>query len=238
MSAKIVVQGTPSKIRKRLDKSMKSEGIKWTDRQKQIPEIMSRADPEGAFLKPQENLEKMVYHTGVCSFAGDPLSILMWSHYAANHEGVCLQFELARDPRYFAAALSVDYTDDYPIVNWVTDMDYTIVLFRKHTGWKYERERRIVIPESAGTFFEFRPAALSGIIIGCRASDQTIEQLPESLAEVHPAAFPLPQLYRAIKHEDKYRLRLKKEELVRPKSAPAEKPHSPECPPESAPSWQ
>src|SRR5262249_32714692 len=29
---------------------------------------------------------------GVCCFAEDPRNILMWSHYAANHSGVCLRF--------------------------------------------------------------------------------------------------------------------------------------------------
>lgn len=212
MSGKLEAGGPPSEIRKRLDKIMKTQGVRWNDRKKQITKIMSHADSEGAFLKSQETFEKTVYRAGVCSFAGDPLSILMWSHYAANHEGVCLQFELARDPRTFAQALPVDYNDDYPIVNWVTGMnEINIPLLRKHTGWKYERERRIIIPESAGQFIKFGPAALSGIIVGCRASDPTVKQLRDLLTERSSRGFPPPKLYRAYKHKDKYRLLLKKE---------------------------
>jgi len=211
MSANIVVRGKPSEIRRRVDKILEGQGIRWAQRKKRIAEIMSRADPEGAFLKTQETFEKTIAGTGVCSFAGDPLSILMWSHYAANHEGVCLQFELARDPRTFAQALPVDYNDDYPVVNWLAGMDDTTPLLRKHTGWKYERERRIIIPESAGTFIDFRPTALSGIITGYRASDLTVKRLRDLLTERLSSGFPLPKLYRAIKHKGKYRLLLKKE---------------------------
>jgi len=46
----------------------------------------------------------------------------MWSHYATNHEGLCFQFELARDIETFSKALPVNYNDDYPVVNWIKDV--------------------------------------------------------------------------------------------------------------------
>ena len=215
MAGKLVVEGSPVEIRKTLAEIMKTLGIRWSDRKKQIDRIMSRADREGAFLMGQETLEKLVYRAGVCSFGGDPRSIprsiLMWSHYAANHEGLCLQFELARDPTTFAHALPVEYSNDYPVVNWVTGMENIMtVLLRKHEGWKYEREQRIIIPESAGKFINFRPAALSGIIIGCRASDSTVKQLRDLLTERSSRGFPLPKLYRAFRHKSKYGLVIKR----------------------------
>jgi hypothetical protein len=82
-------------------------------------------------------------------------------HYAANHTGLCLQFE--------------------------------------------------IFQQSAGQFIDFRPFALSGIIIGCRASDPTVKQLRDLLTERASHGFPLPKLYRAIKHESKYELVIKKE---------------------------
>lgn len=117
MSGRIMVQGNPSEIRKRLDEIMKTQGLRYSDRKKRITDMMSGADTDGVFLKTQETFEEAVRGFGVCSFAGDPLNILMWSHYATYHEGVCLQFELARDPKTFAKALPVNYTDDYPKVN-------------------------------------------------------------------------------------------------------------------------
>ena len=151
MSGKLVVDGNAIEIRETLAEIMKTLGIRWSDRKKQIARIMSRADREGAFLMGQETLEKLVYRAGVCSFGGNPRSILMWSHYAANHEGLCLQFELARDPTTFPHALPVEYSNDYPVVNWVTGMENIMtVLLRKHTDWNYEREQRIIIPESGG----------------------------------------------------------------------------------------
>src|ERR1700733_14757454 len=47
-------------------------------------------------LRP--SFEKQRDSTGViCFVEGDPRDVLMWSHYAADHKGICLKFEPARD---------------------------------------------------------------------------------------------------------------------------------------------
>jgi hypothetical protein len=84
--------------------------------------------------------------TGViCFVAGDPRDVLMWSHYAADHKGVCLQFEPARDLFTFGRALAVEYVRRYPVVNWLKGKyEMERILRRKHPRWKYEAERRII----------------------------------------------------------------------------------------------
>ena len=41
--------------------------------------------------------------------------ILMWSHYASSHCGVCLEFDTKRMP--FEKAGAVNYCEKYPVLN-------------------------------------------------------------------------------------------------------------------------
>jgi len=94
---------------------------------------------------------------GVCSFAGSPTSIVMWSHYAKHHTGLCFRFDIARDRMLFIKAVRVGYSNDYPTVNCLraTAPQMEPALLRKHAGWCYESERRIVLPGLANTDLSF-----------------------------------------------------------------------------------
>src|ERR1017187_7276787 len=58
--------------------------------------------PEGAGQKFMDDLSKdiqrMVSKRRICCLTRDPTSTLMWSHYAENHHGVCLEFGVDNDP--------------------------------------------------------------------------------------------------------------------------------------------
>ena len=208
MSAKIIVGGTVKKKKQRIDQLLKLQGLKWRERQKQLPRILSQPDALLA-QSVQATWQQTFEQTGVYSFGGDPHNILMWSHYASNHEGLCLQFEIAKDPGTFIKrVVTMKYSTDYPVVNWTTDRETGMqaIVERKHIGWEYERERRLVVPEKTRQYFPFRPEALRAIIIGCRAKDSTVAALRDLIAERSSVGFPQPRLYRADKHESEYRL--------------------------------
>jgi len=109
-------------------------------------------------------------------------SILMWSHYAANHTGVVLEFETAEPP--FSAIgkyiLSVDYSEKKPdYVHWNREQDFQNELFAvattKAAAWKYEQEIRIIIVASRTTLRETRylpvtSGSITGVYLGCRIS--------------------------------------------------------------------
>jgi meiotically up-regulated gene 157 (Mug157) protein len=47
----------------------------------------------------------------------------MWSHYANNHNGVCLRFDFIDDANILSKLHKVNYSDDMLIVN--DDKDFT-----------------------------------------------------------------------------------------------------------------
>jgi hypothetical protein len=157
-------------------------------------------------LRP--SFERQRDSTGViCFVEGDPRDVLMWSHYAADHRGVCLQFEPAQDLFTFARALKVDYLNRYPVINWL-EGKYEIqkILRRKHPRWKYEVERRIIQIGAARSVFNFNPNALVGLVFGCAAGGDVINATRDILTERAEAGLRPLCLYRAEKHKSRYEL--------------------------------
>jgi hypothetical protein len=135
----------------------------------------------------------------------------MWSHYADNHRGICLEF--GTDVRLFASALEVTYRSDYPkwAPNLVGDSGADILL-TKSDDWKYEREFRIIgLGQDVQRPFDASPLTLNGnfmhlpegsiksIVVGCEANLSEVEQT------IKNAALGLP-IKRAVRSPNKYRL--------------------------------
>ena len=206
MAVKFVFDATVEEKRMRFRKVLKDEGKKFHEIERLLPELMRKTNEEENLVK---RLRETTNETGVCSFAGDPRNILMWSHYASNHEGLCLIFEIARDPKTFLDALPVEYSVEYPVVNWVKDFDEggpLQIVRRKHEGWKYEKEWRIFKFKKANTHMKFLPQALRAIITGCRVEEGTLENLKTLLAERTAAHMPPITIYQCCQHESRYEL--------------------------------
>lgn len=161
-------------------------------------------------LRP--SFEKQRDSTGViCFVEGNPCDVLMWSHYAADHKGVCLQFEPARDLFTFGRAVPVKYVRQYPVVNWLNGIpEMEKILRRKHPRWKYEVERRIIQIGAARSVFSYSPGALTALLFGCAADDTVIKATETVLTARAAAGLPDLKLYRAEKHKSRYELVMKR----------------------------
>ena len=101
---------------------------------------------------------------GVFSFAGDPRSVLMWSHYGDHHTGICVQFEVARDVETMMQAVRMEYVTEYPVVNYAEEIQAQIKrpLMHKFKTWDYEREWRIIWPDGAHTYLSIKETRVMG----------------------------------------------------------------------------
>lgn len=98
----------------------------------------------------------------VSSFSEDNQSLLMWGHYANNHEGFCIEYDLSvmdeneNLKKYlFPVTYSnerFDITDFYidNVINKNSNDKYRLIhsVLYKSEDWKYEKEWRFVISES------------------------------------------------------------------------------------------
>jgi hypothetical protein len=116
------------------------------------------------------------------------LNHLLWSHYADNHQGFCLIFDLHSQCPFIPLS-NVIYSDyrptfeDYgntPIAKIIRETKViTDTLLTKGKDWEYENEARIIIDlfknhpdisyRNSNFFYNFG-SALQGVIFGCRTS--------------------------------------------------------------------
>jgi hypothetical protein len=115
--------------------------------------------------------------TGVYCIADKPDNLLMWSHYADSHRGVCLGFDPERFP--FDVAQQVTYSLERERVLPSDDHDEKLrkALLCKSKDWEYESEWRIVDPFHPTGSRRIHPRALQSIILGALISDQNKQQV-------------------------------------------------------------
>jgi len=142
----------------------------------------------------------------------DPTSTLMWSHYAENHKGICLEFGI--DNPLMANAIEVIYEDDYPV--WMPydfeeehDRSITMIL-TKAKPWEYEEEFRLISLFYNGRptplqvvdgCFLLPPGTLKSVIAGCESDHEAIA----AIVKAHTPELPVK---RAIRVPHKFKLQI------------------------------
>ena len=121
--------------------------------------------------------------TGLLCFSRNWDNLLLWSHYAASHTGLCLGFDIPDDSSGTSFDMDVLYQPNLLKIPDVNDIKFDLanrLLRTKHESWSYEQEVRLFVkindpPDEKGLFwFQFGPnLELREVIIGvqCRAED-------------------------------------------------------------------
>jgi hypothetical protein len=110
-------------------------------------------------------------------------NILLWSHYAANHSGICIGFD--RDVLYYNTGASVgkvEYLDDYltlkPIP--VDQPTHVFQVLTKAKKWEYEAEYRFIY-WNPKTVFEIEPKAIKQLVFGCSTPKKEAERIIDAI---------------------------------------------------------
>ena len=135
----------------------------------------------------EETIEKFrgstINKLGICCFTEIRDNILMWAHYAKRHTGFCLEFDVNNDFfRVHDRATKVGYDTIMPVINVLKIFTYQgeeqgQKFLIKANDWKYEQEWRIVDTKKGPGIQNFPEDALSGIILGCRISQENKENV-------------------------------------------------------------
>lgn len=118
--------------------------------------------------------------------------ILMWSHYADSHKGICLEFEATANTPLFGEAQPVEYTEtytDFPLLEPSKQVERA--LLTKSSQWRYEGEwriirRSIVDGKPAGSSVRrsvYSPKYLRGIVFGCQCPADTVRKVTSWIGE-------------------------------------------------------
>lgn len=115
----------------------------------------------------------------------------MWTHYAKNHTGICIQFRV-RDVseeehlNFIAAAHAIEYADRCPMINIVRDETVDIVrkaFLTKSTPFRYEREWRIVRMNQSPGLKSIPKGIVDAVILGCQIDPAVRERVVNACAK-------------------------------------------------------
>lgn len=138
-----------------------------------------------------ENWKSYFDNVGVCSFsqmnADTLLCTLLWSHYADEHKGACLEYQFREsyflNPEFLlTAAGNVEYVHE-PLTEWLKNAPIEMIPFTeelihkylktKSPAWEYEKEARI-IRRKHGTF-NIRDKFLKQVYFGLQTPQADID---------------------------------------------------------------
>lgn len=132
-------------------------------------------------------------------------NVVMWSHYADSHKGVCIRLQCIDEiDNNLLVARPVTYTSDFPVfltledqINHLTGTK-TIntgklmanVAFMKHEDWEYENEWRIHRPHETGegdyNDWTENPIVFGAIYFGCKINEKEAQELFKLVESKYP----------------------------------------------------
>jgi DUF2971 family protein len=159
---------------------------------------------EKMFIEKQDEL---LNKRGCTCFSEVNNNILLWSHYADGHKGICLEFD-ASFP-LFSKIRKVNYSLDFPVINPIKFLygsnDEKIEegkkpLFTKYECWSYEKEWRLFHEEPNKEFGYLE--ALRAIYFGLSVNSADLEIVCLTLQGQSKDI----KFYKAYKDKSKYSL--------------------------------
>lgn len=160
----------------------------------------------------QDVILKSFTANGVACFSESKDEILMWSHYADYHRGICLEFEFPDMPEnLFSLCKQVRYCVDYPKLDFSDFLepgqDNTVnfinrMILTKSKSWEYEKEWRMVLPGYGDKKVNFPPHLLKAVYLGCNISKRNKNKLLKILND----RSVLPELYQCKKSTNAFSL--------------------------------
>ena len=165
----------------------------------------------------QSSYDILKSRMGISCLSESDDSLLMWAHYANNHCGICVEYELLEINRQLGfSPVPIIYSDDRVCVHTLDpntlekDIQGIFIesLTSKSPEWSYEKEWRIIRDDGAcgnkwdaekkGALLEMiRP---SSIILGCMAKPEFEKAVREHCEECRI------NLYKMEKDKGRYRL--------------------------------
>jgi hypothetical protein len=150
-------------------------------------------------------IEEIPNMAGLYSLSAKNDHVLMWSHYADSHRGICLIFNASTE--YFGRAHKVTYQENRPIFNLIKDTHEEIlnkILLVKADYWAYEEEYRIIGHKEGPGRHKFPPYLLEGVIFGAKTSNLDRDLVLEWQSKRNiPITF-----YQATISKDKFKLNI------------------------------
>ncbi|MBF0555719.1 MAG: DUF2971 domain-containing protein [Nitrospirae bacterium] len=154
-----------------IEKAKEFEPEMKSDELNERAEAILKQDRNEMVSQMKKGLQGWINNYGILSLSANNNNILMWSHYAAGHKGICLRFEftlqICNQFPYLCPA-PVKYKESYPEVEITAPAKELsdAFLLTKAYDWCYEAERRTIDFTKGPGEKQFPLKLLTGVILG------------------------------------------------------------------------
>lgn len=156
-------------------------------------------------------------------------NILIWSHYADGHKGICIEYTPIKDSTGIAIPLDNTFRqiDEDPVFNefipltevvydinmpqkhnCLKDDSYNLVKFirTKHIDWKYEKEWRCILVQSMllSNPIKINRSCITGIIFGLEIAEKDKLEYIKLCQDSFLSSGGMFKFYQCEEHPEKY----------------------------------
>lgn len=120
--------------------------------------------------------------TGFLCLTAKRDNLLMWSHYANQHEGCCVKLDLLNDVDLFFRIRAIVYDNKYISYNYLRNHGGAFdAICHKSEDWAYEEEYRVLSFNYIGAK-PMAPGTVKEVYLGCRMKDEDKTDILSSVA--------------------------------------------------------
>lgn len=140
---------------------------------------------------------------GILSLSRNPVSPLMWAHYADCHRGFLVEFDINiattnQNELLPICPFPVIYAQDRPQIDLADRDNWQDCILTKSEEWSYEEEERVIDHDRGPGIHPYnRNKFLSSVIAGARLSDEHFEMLKHAVNDASIQADRDIKIYRA-----------------------------------------
>ena len=160
-------------------------------------------------------------------FNGSPLNILMWAHYACNHQGFMVEFKFKKRIFDFSSLpIPVLYDNKFPIMNFPYNADTTMCIENANFGsetlikffankaecWSYENEFRLLetgnnnTEKQAKEPLEVDSDLFVNVILGTKTTERHALEIQRAVDNFNAKYNNNLKIYKAQMMSDKYEI--------------------------------
>lgn len=157
-------------------------------------------------LQVLEGLQKDVNSTGIFCLTERNDCILMWSHYANCHKGICFEFAADTLDPLIGQSQRVNYLPFFQKAHIIDTPEAQVnrILLSKAKCWAYEAEWRKIDTENGYGLKYLNPTTLTGVILGCKISEPHQKSILEWVSNRNVPT----RVYKAKQSPDGFRIEI------------------------------
>lgn len=160
----------------------------------------TEAYKENDYLK---QIKQQAHNAGICCFSATHNNLLMWSHYADSHRGVCIGYSSNELLQSFGEINWVKYGNKFPEIKSLESFPKREVMTTKSEDWAYEKELRIIASPQA---HPFKRDAVKELIFGLNTPASQIRAI---MALIFQLDYKYVDIKQVIIADNEYKIKFK-----------------------------